>query len=99
MGKAGHLARNAAQAKARIGRIIGGLEPAVVEAEALAGAILEVELAIVAGRKRLRGQAARTIGIEQARTIEQAAGISELRSEIGHAARYRRGMTDAQWKF
>jgi hypothetical protein len=37
MGKAGHLARNAAQAEARIARIIGRLQPPVVRAEALAG--------------------------------------------------------------
>ena len=47
VGEGGGLAGHAAQAEARRGVIIGGLQPAVVEAERLARAILEIELAIV----------------------------------------------------
>ena len=85
MGKAGHLARHAAQTKARIGRIVGGLQSTVVEAEALARAILQIEFAVVALAERLRGQAARAIGIEQAGTVEEAAGVGEQGCGIGHA--------------
>ena len=48
MGKAGHLSRHAAQAEARIARVVRGLQSPVVEGEALARAELEVEFAVVA---------------------------------------------------
>src|SRR3546814_14114136 len=41
MGKAGHLARHGAQAETGVGRIIGGLEPPVVEAEADRKSVVE----------------------------------------------------------
>src|SRR3546814_1824147 len=47
MGKARHLARHGAQAEAGVGRIVGGLEPPVIESEALGRAILQVKLAVV----------------------------------------------------
>jgi hypothetical protein len=62
MGKAGHLARNAAQAEARIARIVGGLQPAVVEAEALAGDELQIEFAIIAACSVSRASAWRLSG-------------------------------------
>src|SRR3546814_2364250 len=80
MGEAGHLPRHAAQAEARIGRIIGGLQPPVIEAEALARPILQVKLAIVAAFQRLGGQAARAVGIEQAGAIRSEEHTSELQS-------------------
>ena len=98
MGKAGHLARHAAQAETGIGRIIGGFQPPIIEAETLAGAILQIEFAIVAAFKRIGGQAAGAVGIEQARTIEQATGVGKVRGNIGHAIRYRDGITQAQRK-
>jgi hypothetical protein len=54
MGKAGHLARNAAQAEAGIARIVGGLQAPVVKAEAFAGHELQEQLAIVASAKGAR---------------------------------------------
>ena len=53
MGKARHLARNAAQAKTSIARIIRCLQPAIVKAKSLAGDKLQIKLAIIAGLKRL----------------------------------------------
>src|SRR3546814_10668544 len=70
MGEAGHLPRHAAQAEARIGRIIGGLQPPVIEAEALARPILKVRLAIVAAFPRLGGPAARAGGRPAENTAE-----------------------------
>ena len=54
VGESGGLAGHAAQAEARGGVIIGGLQPAVVEAERLARAILKIELAVVVARQRCR---------------------------------------------
>ena len=79
VGEGGGLAGHAAQAEARGGVIIGGLQPAVVEAERLARAILKVQLAVVAAGEMLRGEPPRAIGIEAA--VEKAPGIGR-----GHAA-------------
>src|SRR3546814_10865395 len=75
MGKAGHLARHGAQAETGVGRIIGGLEPPVVEAEALGRAILQVKLAIVGLGKGVPGESLREIGVERVGAVEEAAGI------------------------
>src|SRR3546814_11158904 len=66
MGKAGHLARHGAQAETGVGRIIGGLEPPVVEAEALGRAILQVKLAIVGLGKGVPGESLLEIGVGSA---------------------------------
>ena len=83
MGEGGGLARHAAQAEAGLGVEIGGLQPAVVEAEALRGGILKVELAIVAALQRVGGEAQGGIGIEPVGAIEEAAGICAHASHIG----------------
>ena len=57
MGEGGGLAGDAAKAEAGLGVEIGGLQPAVVEAEALRSGILQIELAIVAMAERLAGEA------------------------------------------
>ena len=77
--ESGGFAGDAAQAEARRRMIIGRLQASVVEAECLAGAILEVEFAIVAARQVLRGQLPRAVRIEAA--IEKPPGIGR-----GHAA-------------
>ena len=59
VGEGGGLAGHAAQAEARGAVIIGGLQPAVVEAERLARAILQVKLAIVVGATDAWRRAAR----------------------------------------
>jgi hypothetical protein len=64
MGEGGGLTGNAAQPEPRSGVIIGGLQPAVVEAERLARRILEEKLAVVMRRQVLRREIARRIGIE-----------------------------------
>jgi hypothetical protein len=66
--------------------IVGGLQPAVVEAEGLAPAILEVEFAIVMSREVPRGEAAGLVGVERP-GIKEAARIGE----VGHGSTYRRG--------
>ena len=86
MGEGGGLARDAAQAEARLGVEIGGLQPAVVEAEALRRGILEIELAIVAALQRVGGEAERGVGIEAVGAVEEAAGIGDAVMR----ARYRR---------
>src|SRR3546814_2469372 len=73
--KARHLARHGAQAEARIGRIIGGLEPAVVEAEALGRAILQVKLAVVGLGECFARERLREIGVERVGAVEEAAGV------------------------
>ena len=80
LGEGRGLARNPAQAEARLGVEIGGLQPPVVEAEALRGDILEIKLAIVAALQRIGGELERGVGIEAAGAVEEAAGIA------GHAA-------------
>ena len=79
MGEGGGLARDAAQAEAGLGVEIGGLQPAVVEAEALRGGILEIELAIVAALERVGGEPQRRVGIERVGAVEEAAGIGAVR--------------------
>jgi hypothetical protein len=56
--------------------IIGGLEPAVVEAERLAGAVLEVKLAVIAGAEVPRRKPLRVIGIEHPVAVEEAARVA-----------------------
>ncbi len=75
MAETGHLAGDAAQAKARGGRIIGHFQAAIVKAETFAGAILQVEFAIVARLQGITGDAERAIGIEKAGLVEKAARI------------------------
>ena len=64
MGKARGLARDTAQAEARIAAVIGGLEPSVVKGEALARHELQVQFAIVAGAQQARRQRLGFLGIE-----------------------------------
>ena len=71
----GHLARNAAQTKARSGRIIGHFKAPIVEAEALGRAILQVELAIIAGFQSIARNALRCIGIKQAGLVKIGAWV------------------------
>ena len=87
MGKTRHLARHGAQAKARLGRIIGGFQAAIVEPETLRRAILQIKLAIIGARQRLGRQLLRQIGVERIGAVEKAAGVGELghRPDIGSA--------------
>ena len=62
MGEGGRLARDPAKAEPGLGVEIGGLQPAVVEAERLRGGILQIELAIVAALQRIGGEAERGVG-------------------------------------
>src|SRR5205085_358223 len=84
--ESGSLARNAAQAEARLGVEIRGLQPAVIEAEALRGGILQIELAIVAALQRVGGETERGIGIEAAGAIEEGTRIVTHRPDIGTPA-------------
>ena len=88
MGKAGHLARHAAQAEAGIARIVGGFQSPVVEGESLAGDELEVKLTIVAAAERLASERLRFVGRELAGLINVRAGIGEgrHRSDIASIA-------------
>src|SRR3546814_17631012 len=54
VGKAGHLAGYAAQAKARVRAVIGGFQPSVLKAKDLARAILAVKLPLEIGRAACR---------------------------------------------
>ena len=92
MGEAGHLARHGAQAETGVGRIIGGLQSAVVEAEALGRAILQVELAVVGLGERFARERLRQVGVERVGAIEEAAGVGWT----GHGRRYRHGAPHAQ---
>jgi hypothetical protein len=56
VGEGGHLAGHAAQAEARAGVEVGGLQPAVVEAERLGHPMLQVKLAIVVAGEMLGGE-------------------------------------------
>src|SRR3546814_9134020 len=76
-----------------VGRIIGGLEPPVVEAEALGRAILQVKLAIVGLGKGVPGESLREIGVERVGAVEEAAGIGGAchAADIGAPRRPRKG--------
>ncbi len=76
VGEGGRLARDAAQPETGLRVEVGGLEPAVVEAEALRREILQIEFAVVGRRQRLRAQPPRGIGIEPV-AVEEGAGIGE----------------------
>ncbi len=79
VGEGGRFAGNPAQAEARGAVIIGGLQPAVVEAERFADAVLEVELAVVAAAQMLRREVPGSFGIEAA--IEEAARIGRRHAD------------------
>jgi hypothetical protein len=51
---AGGLPGHGAQAEAAIRRVVGGLQPAVIEHEGLALALLEIELAVIRTADRVR---------------------------------------------
>ena len=101
MGKAGHFARNAAQAKAGVARIVCGLQPPIIKAKAFTGHELQEQLAIIACTQRAAHQALRVIGGEQAGAIEQRAGVGRKRhpADIGTrmAAGQRRHAGAPQW--
>ena len=73
--KAGHFTRHTAQTKARSGRIIGHFKAPIVEAKALGRAILQVELAIIAGFQSIARYALRSIGIKQAGLVKIGAWV------------------------
>ena len=75
MGESGGFAGHAAQAKARGHVEVRGLQAAVVEAERLAGAILKIELAVVATRQMALGETAGVVGVEPAVAVEKAARV------------------------
>ena len=69
MGKSGHLARHAAQAKAAVSAVVGGLQTAIVKTEALNRAILQIEFTIVASRQAARDQRFGALRVETIWTI------------------------------
>ncbi len=79
VGEGGGFAAHPAQAEARGAVIVGGLQPAVVEAERLARTVLEVKLAIVMGGEVPGGEPAGAVGIEA--PVKEAARV-----RAGHAA-------------
>src|SRR3546814_19447770 len=83
-GKAGHLAGYAAQAKARIRAVIGGFQPSVIKAEALARAILEVKLTIVAIFQRIMRQPPGAFGIKRTVAVQEFADIVNFGGCISH---------------
>src|SRR3546814_15706037 len=93
MGKARHLARHGAQAEAGVGRIVGGLEPPVIESEALGRAILQVKLAVVGPGEGLAREALRQIGVERVGAVEEAAGVGRAchAADIGAQGGGRKG--------
>jgi hypothetical protein len=97
MGKAGHLARDAAQAEPRIAAVIGGFQPSVVEGETFAGHELQEQFAIVAGAQRLAGQFRGLIGRELAGAVEERAGIGRRGHgrDIGARTPARQSLTNA----
>jgi hypothetical protein len=74
VGEGRRLAGHAAQTESGMARIIGGLEAAVIEAEALGRLILEIKLAIIATAERQGSKPLRGIGVERV-AVNEAAGI------------------------
>jgi hypothetical protein len=73
--EAGHLARHSAQAEPGVAAVVGGFEPAVVEAEALGGDELHVKLAVVAVGERVASQHQCLVGREAVGAVDQAARV------------------------
>ena len=97
VGKAGHLAGYPAQTEARIHAVIGHLEAAIVEHEALVGAVLQVELAIVASAQHIAGDAQRGLRIKLAGAVEKAARVlNGHASDIGGGSRQRKRQLQAE---
>src|SRR3546814_18664137 len=82
VGKAGHLAGYAAQAKARVRAVIGGFQPSVIKAKALARAILEVKLTIVAIFQRIMRQPPGAFGIKRTVAVQEFADIVDRKSVV-----------------
>ena len=78
VGEGGGLAGHAAQAEAGRGVIVGGLQPAVVEAERFAGAVLKVELAVVVPRRGACAASRR--GARRGRGCGRGTGADRARS-------------------
>jgi hypothetical protein len=82
MGKAGHLARHGAEAETGVGGIICSLQSAIVEAEALGRAILQVELAVVGLGERFARERLCQIGVERVGAVQEAAGVGLVMGPI-----------------
>ena len=78
MGKAGHLARDTAQAKAGISGIVCGLQPTIVEPEGFGRAILEIEFPVIAGFQQLCCQSLGRCGFEIAIPVKEAARVGRV---------------------
>ena len=81
MAEPGHLTRHATQAKARPRRIIRHFQAAIVKAETLARAILQVQFTIIACLQRVTRYALRRVRVEKARLVKIGAWNS-----ISHTA-------------
>jgi hypothetical protein len=81
MGKAGHLARHAAQAKACLSAVVAGFQPAIIKAKGFGRDELQIKLAIVALGQSAAHQSAGFIGFKLAGTVKQRAGVGRK----GHA--------------
>jgi hypothetical protein len=73
VGEGGHFAHHAAQAEAGGDIIVGGLQPAIVEAERLVDGVLKVKLPVVMGSEVLVGEALGLGRIE--RPVEKRARV------------------------
>ena len=71
-----HFARHAAQAKTRPRRIIRHFQAAIVKAETLARAILQVQFTIIACLQRVTRYALRRVRVEKAGLVKIGAWIS-----------------------
>ena len=69
MSEGGGLAGHSAQAETRKGVVVRSLQPAIVEAKGLRGAVLKVKLAVVVPREVLRGELARRVRVEVAKPV------------------------------
>ena len=74
VGEGGGLASHAAQPEARGVIVIGGLQPAIVEAERFAQAVLQIQLAIVVARQMPGRETLGLFGIQRA--IEKGARVA-----------------------
>ena len=75
VGKGGHFAGHAAQAEARSGMEIGGLQPPVVEAEGFGDTVLKIKFAIIVAGEMVGGDCGGIRRIDAA--VKEVTGIHE----------------------
>src|SRR5690349_17463457 len=92
------LARYATQPEAGLGVEVGGLQPAVVEAEAFRRGVLKKQLAIVEPAERVGGEAKSGVGIEAAGPVQEASGIGGHGFDIGGSAARATPLASRLWR-